>query len=214
MVTKVPEGLRDEWIDSYPAFARSREAENRTVPSLSDYLEALENWAQMYETRDTESSRNMTLRDWVRARLAAHERLTAPLYATVIEPVHEAVPERTHVGGPITLWMQVAIAHTGSETDIVDAAELWDAAWNAADVDGERGSSSSGVPLVWGFDPMDFIEHMRDYHQLPAIREIRKDGRIVNGWTGVRLTDYQGFWLVPKNARLGEKTSDYEDAGV
>ena len=208
MVVDISEELRDEWIDSYPAFARSREAENRTVPSLSDYLEAMENWAQMYETRTGEYNQNISLRDWVRARLAAHERLTAPVYATVIEPVRGEVPRKTHTGGSITLWMQVAITRTGSATDVVDAAELWDAAWNAADVDGERGSSSSGIPLVWGFGPPDFIELMRDYHQLPEIREIRKDGRIVNGWSGVRLTDYQGFWLVPRNARLGEETGD------
>ncbi len=207
MVVEIPQELRDEWIDSYRAFARSREVENRTVPSLSDYLEAMENWAQMYENRTGEYNRNISLRDWVRARLAAHERLTAPIHATVVEPVREKVPKRTHADEPITLWMQVAITHTGSETDIVDAAELWGAAWNAADEEGERGSSSSGIPLVWGFEPLDFIERMRDYHQLPAIHEMRKDGCNVNGWSGVRLTDYQGFWLVPRNARLGEQNA-------
>lgn len=90
---EISEALRDEWVDSYPAFARGREAESRTVPTLSQYLDSMENWAEMYETRSSEQSQNMSLREWVRARLAAHERLTGPMYATVISPAESVAKQ-------------------------------------------------------------------------------------------------------------------------
>lgn len=84
---------------------------------------------------------------------------------------------RESVGAGFHDWATAALTVTDRPVDKVSTAALWASAVKAA-----------GTDSPWGYNRRTFVTALRSLLELDATRKIWVDGKVVNGWVGVRFT--------------------------
>ena len=83
---------------------------------------------------------------------------------------------RASVGTDFHDWATTALTVTNRSVDKVSTAALWEAAVKAA-----------GTDAPWGYNRRTFVTALRSLLDLAPTGKIWADGKVVNGWVGVRF---------------------------
>ena len=83
---------------------------------------------------------------------------------------------RESMGAGFCDWATTALKKTDRSVDKVATAELWKGACAAA-----------GNASPWGYNRRTFVPALRSLLDLPPTKKIWFDGKVVNGWNGLRL---------------------------
>ena len=118
----------------------------------------------------------------------------------IIEEVNQLRDQlrRESVGVGFYDWATTALLMTGNSGDRTSTSKLWEEACTAA-----------GNDSPWGYNRRTFVPALRSLLDLPVARKMWIDGKVANGWKGLRLATREEVGTLPPGKTFSDWAAAY-----